>query len=85
MSNSETLQQPDIDQHLDVTGLSCPMPLLKAKQALNRLAVGAVLEVIATDPGSERDFAVFAQQSGHGLLDSRRDGDRFIYLLRKAR
>ena len=75
---------PAADQRLDATGLTCPMPLLKAKQALNRLAPGAVLEVLATDPGSERDFEVFARQSGHGLLQSRRDGDCFVYLLRKA-
>lgn len=61
------------------------MPLLKAKQALNRLPVGAVLEVIATDPGSERDFEVFARQSGHALLLSEAGADdRFRYLLRKA-
>lgn len=73
-----------IDQQLDVTGLSCPMPLLKAKQALNRLPGAALLLVRATDPGSERDFAVFARQSGHRLLISLRDQDQFVYVLRKA-
>ncbi|MFK7913119.1 MAG: sulfurtransferase TusA family protein [Pseudomonadales bacterium] len=75
---------PKADQQLDASGLTCPMPLLKAKQALNRLAAGAVLEVQATDPGSERDFAVFARQSGHELLLSQRQGEQFVYLLRKA-
>ena len=50
---------------LDATGLNCPMPLLKAKKALNELAGGALLRVIATDPGSVRDFEVFSKQSGH--------------------
>ena len=77
-------QLPAVDQQLDATGLTCPMPLLKAKQALNRLAPGAVLQVVATDPGSERDFEVFARQSGHSLVQSHRDGERFVYLLRKA-
>lgn len=72
------------DAELDASGLNCPMPLLKAKQALNRLAVGQTLRVRATDPGSERDFEVFARQSGHELLDASREGDAFLYLLRKT-
>ncbi len=74
-----------VDERLDVLGLACPMPLLKAKQALNRLAPGALLEVRATDPGSERDFEVFARQSGHELLLSRREQGQFLYVLRKKR
>ena len=70
-------------QLLDVKGLNCPMPLLKAKQALNKLAPDARLMVLATDPGSVRDFEVFSRQSGHRLLESRRDGDTYIYVLQK--
>ncbi len=68
---------------LDLKGLKCPMPLLKAKKALNELAPGALLRVIATDPGSERDFETFSMQSGHALLETTREGDAFVYLLRK--
>ena len=68
---------------LDVCGLDCPMPLLKAKKALNELSAGALLRVIATDPGSERDFQTFSRQSGHALLEFDREGDKFIYLLKK--
>lgn len=68
---------------LDASGLSCPMPLLKAKQMLNNLAGGALLRVIATDPGSVRDFEVFARQSGNVLLESTSRDGRFEYLLRK--
>lgn len=71
---------------LDVRGLTCPMPLLKAKQALNKLDAGAQLRVQATDPGSVRDFEVFAKQSGHQLLSSQvqaGDPEVFIYLLEK--
>ena len=79
--------QPTIAE-LDATGLTCPMPLLKAKKALNELAVGDRLRVVATDPGSVRDFRVFAEQSGHLLLESRTepgsDGERYSYLLEKA-
>ena len=69
---------------LDVTGLNCPMPLLKAKQALNALQPGDRLEVVATDPGSVRDFEVFSAQSGHPLLASREEDGRYYYLLRKG-
>ena len=71
---------------LDVRGLNCPMPLLKAKQALNKLEPGALLQVQATDPGSVRDFEVFAKQSGHILLSSRVAAgvqEVFVYLLQK--
>ena len=68
---------------LDVKGLNCPMPLLKAKKALNELAPGDLLKVIATDPGSERDFQTFSAQSGHELLEFQSGGGEFVYLLRK--
>lgn len=68
---------------LDVKGLNCPMPLLKAKKALNEMEPNALLQVLATDPGSVRDFEVFSQQSGHALLESRQEGDTYVYLLRK--
>ncbi len=68
---------------LDTKGLTCPMPLLKAKQALNALAPAALLRVYATDPGSVRDFAVFSRQSGHELLESNEQDGIFSYLLKK--
>jgi tRNA 2-thiouridine synthesizing protein A len=73
-----------ISLELDLKGLSCPMPLLKTKQALNRLAGGAVIKIIATDPASERDFHVFAEQSGNTLLSAERLDDCYVYLLRKS-
>jgi tRNA 2-thiouridine synthesizing protein A len=80
---------PSSDVELDAVGLTCPMPLLKAKRALNGMASGQVLRVVATDPGSVRDFEVFCRQSGTALLASERsagdDGDEhFVHLLRKA-
>ncbi len=68
---------------LDAKGLNCPMPLLKAKLALNAMASHEQLRVLATDPGSVRDFEVFSAQSGHKLLESCRDGDTYSYLLEK--
>lgn len=68
---------------LDVKGLQCPMPLLKAKKALNDLAPGDLLRVVATDPGSVKDFEVFSRQSGHELLESEDNDGVYSYLLRK--
>ena len=72
------------DAELDATGLACPMPLLKAKMELNRLAAGAVLKVIATDPGSQRDFRSFARLAGHALLREEENDGVYRYWLRKA-
>ena len=68
---------------LDVTGLNCPMPLLKAKKALNEMQAQQRLRVRATDPGSVRDFEVFAKQSGNQLLESSQQGGIYSYLLQK--
>jgi tRNA 2-thiouridine synthesizing protein A len=68
---------------VDATGLACPMPLLKAKRALNAMQVGQRLRVLATDQGTVRDFRVFAEQSGHLLLDSVETDGVYSYLLEK--
>jgi tRNA 2-thiouridine synthesizing protein A len=70
-------------EELDARGLQCPMPLLKAKRALNGLEVGQRLRVLATDQGSVRDFRVFSEQSGHLLLSSEEKEGVYIYLLEK--
>ena len=77
------LNDPLVDVSLDLQGLMCPMPLLKAKQALNGMRASQVLRVLATDPGSKRDFEVFTQQSGNTLLESVEDNGVFSYLIRK--
>ncbi|GAB5452747.1 MAG: sulfurtransferase TusA family protein [Halioglobus sp.] len=69
---------------VDARGLECPMPLLKAKRALNSLSSGEQLRVLATDSGSVRDFEVFARQSGHRLLQSNEQDGVYCYLLQKA-
>ncbi len=68
---------------LDAIGLACPMPLLKAKRALNAMQIGQRLRVLATDQGTVRDFRVFAEQSGHLLLDSAEAGGVYTYLFEK--
>lgn len=80
----KSMSEQKISATIDASGLTCPLPLLKAKQGLKNLGSGECLRVIATDPGSERDFQVFAELSGNELLLSERDGDSYIYVLRKA-
>ncbi len=72
------------DDRLDVRGLPCPLPLLKAKQALARLGPGQLLEVMATDAGSWRDFESFIEQSPHEMPAREERGDIYHYWIRKA-
>lgn len=83
MSNA-VVRPEACDAELDASGLNCPLPLLKAKMELNRLASGAVLKVIATDAGSQRDFRTFARLAGHELLHEEVDAGIYRYWLRKA-
>jgi len=71
------------DLEIDTSGLNCPLPILKAKKALAGLQAGEVLKVVATDPGSVRDFVSFAKQTGHELLDQQSNGSEFIHLLKR--
>ena len=74
----------DFDQELDASGLNCPLPILRAKKALGTMQGGQVLRVIATDPGSVKDFEAFAKQTGNELLSSGEEGGKFVFLLKKA-
>lgn len=73
------------DMTLDTRGLTCPLPILKAKKAINGVPVGGTLEVLATDPGSREDFAVFAQTTGHDLIEDDENGGVFRFVLRRSR
>ncbi|AGA91358.1 putative redox protein, regulator of disulfide bond formation [Thioflavicoccus mobilis 8321] len=72
------------DQELDASGLNCPLPILRAKKTLSSLSSGQVLHIIATDPGSVKDFDAFAKQTGNELMESREDGGKFHFLIKKA-
>ncbi|WP_129138965.1 sulfurtransferase TusA family protein [Modicisalibacter coralii] len=72
------------NDELDARGLSCPLPLLKAKQALSRLGTGQTLHVAATDPGSWRDFESFAAQGVHQLVEREERGGEYHYWIRKG-
>jgi len=68
---------------LDVTGLACPLPVLKAKKAIRRVAPGAVLEVRATDPGAVKDFQAFCAATGDILADWSEDAGVFTFHIRR--
>lgn len=74
----------NFDTELDARGLNCPLPILRAKKALNGLTAGKVLKVMATDPGAVKDFAAFANQTGNALLSSVEAGGEYVFFLRKA-
>jgi tRNA 2-thiouridine synthesizing protein A len=73
--------QADIE--VDARGLNCPLPILKAKKALNTMQSGQTLRVVATDAGSVRDFQAFAKQTGNELVEQQAVGAEFIHLMRR--
>jgi tRNA 2-thiouridine synthesizing protein A len=73
----------NFDKELDARGLSCPLPILKTKKALNDLVSGQVLKVMATDPGSIKDMQAFANQTGNPLLASEEENKLYTFFLRK--
>jgi tRNA 2-thiouridine synthesizing protein A len=73
----------DAHKEVDTRGLNCPLPVLKAKKALSEMCSGEVLKVIATDPGSVRDFQAFARQTGNDLLEQTNAGDEFVHYLKR--
>ena len=73
----------DVTKELDTRGLNCPLPILKAKKALAEMESGQLLKVVATDPGSMRDFQAFARQTGNELVEQKAQADEFIHVLRR--
>lgn len=69
---------------LDASGLACPMPIVRTRQAIDELASGDTLEVISTDRGSLTDIPSWAETLGHTLVDSREEGGKFVYLIKKG-
>lgn len=69
---------------LDVKGLTCPLPILRAKKAIKAIGEGEVLQVLATDPGSVKDFDAFCRQTGNELLGWNESGGVFTFDIRKG-
>ena len=74
----------NFDQELDASGLNCPLPILRAKKALADMQSGQVLHIIATDPGAIKDFEAFAKQTGNELMESKEEGGKFYFLMKKG-
>lgn len=73
----------DHDKDLDARGLNCPLPILRARKALNEMQTGQVLRIIATDPGSVKDFESFAKQTGNALVSQSANDKEYTFFLKK--
>jgi tRNA 2-thiouridine synthesizing protein A len=73
----------EIAQTVDARGLSCPMPIVKTAQAAKAVASGALIEVLATDPGSQKDFAAWTRSTGNELVEQTTDGGVFRFVIRR--
>lgn len=71
------------DQELDARGLNCPLPILRAKKALNGMTSGQTLHILATDPGAVKDFQAFAKQTGNDLLSQAEANKEFTFFLKR--
>lgn len=74
----------DFNEELDARGLNCPLPILRCKKAMNGMSEGEVLKIVATDPGSVKDFEAFCKQTGNELLESSEDGGEFTFFIKKS-
>jgi tRNA 2-thiouridine synthesizing protein A len=72
------------DKTLDLKGLACPLPLLKARKALFELPKGATLEVFATDSGAVADFTAFSETTGHAIVEQNEEGGVYRFVLRRS-
>jgi len=77
------LQPINVDKEIDTRGLNCPLPILRAKRALSDMTTGQVLKIVATDPGSVKDFQAFSRQTGNALLSSEKAEKEFVFFMKK--
>jgi tRNA 2-thiouridine synthesizing protein A len=73
----------DLVVEVDARGLSCPMPIVRTAQAIRDLPAGHLVEVLATDPGSQRDFVAWCRSTGHALIEHTTDGPVHRFLIRR--
>ena len=73
----------NFDKELDARGLNCPLPILRAKKALTDMQTGQVLKIVATDPGSVKDFQAFAKQTGNELLSHAEAQKEFTFFMKR--
>jgi len=75
----------NVDKQIDCTGLFCPMPIVKTREAMTRMAAGEILEMLSDDPASDPDMRSWAQKTGHELLEVSRAGAVYRFVIRKTR
>lgn len=73
----------EFHKELDARGLNCPLPILKAKKALAEMTTGQILRVMATDPGSVRDFQAFCRQTGNELVGQSENNKEFTFFMKR--
>lgn len=74
-----------VDQLLDCKGLNCPLPVIKTKKAIEKMTVGQILQMVATDPGSKPDMVAWSKSTGHELLETREEQGSYIFIIRKTK
>ncbi len=74
-----------VDKVLDCSGLLCPLPVIKTSKAIQEIAVGQVLKMIATDPGAPADMEAWSKQTGHELLASEQEDGKFVFYIRRTK
>ncbi|MGQ5522238.1 sulfurtransferase TusA family protein [Chitinimonas sp. PSY-7] len=75
------MSAPESNLTVDLSGLNCPLPILRAKKALADLPSGTVLQLICTDPGTPSDFEAFCRQTGHTLSHQEQQDGKFLFWL----
>ena len=73
----------NFDKELDARGLNCPLPILRTKKFLQDMGAGQTLRIIATDPGSVKDFDAFCKQTGNELISSEQSSGEYVFQIRK--
>jgi tRNA 2-thiouridine synthesizing protein A len=83
MDTLEVSATPEVEARVDARGLSCPMPIVRTAQAIKTVASGALVEVLATDPGSLKDFTAWCRSTGNELIEQTSDAAVYRFVIRK--
>jgi tRNA 2-thiouridine synthesizing protein A len=74
----------DFDQELDARGINCPLPIIRARKSIESMDNGQLLRIVATDPGSVKDFQAFCEQTKNELVEHKEEGGEYLFLIRKT-
>ena len=82
-TNESSQSTIKFDLEVDACGLHCPLPLLRLKKALMEVQTGHVIKIIATDPAAHLDIGVYVEQTGHKLLEFKREQNKQVFIIKK--